>query len=148
MTKTSEVRVGLVQMTCGIDPLQNLERSIEKIRAAAAEGAQVICHPANLILPYGQAAMRTRSIENRVFSVTANRIGTEKRGNMSITFTGHSQIIDPSGNELASVGDRSESLKIVDIDVTEADNNSINSNNDLFKDRKVSLYKPLLRKSV
>ena len=31
MTKTSEVRVGLVQMTCGIDPLQNLERSIEKI---------------------------------------------------------------------------------------------------------------------
>jgi predicted amidohydrolase len=120
----------------------------EVARVLALQGAQVICHPANLILPYGQAAMRIRSIENRVFTITANRIGTEKRGNMSITFTGHSQIVDPSGNELASVGDRSESLKIVDIDVAEANNKSINSNNDLFKDRKVSLYKPILRKPV
>ena len=117
-------------------------------RILALKGAQIICHPANLILPHGQAAMRTRSIENRVFTVTANRIGTEKRANVSITFTGHSQIIDPSGVELASVGDRSESLKIVEVDVSEADNKSINTNNDLFKDRKVALYKPLLRKSV
>jgi predicted amidohydrolase len=120
----------------------------EVTRILALKGAQVICHPANLILPHGQAAMKTRSIENRVFTITANRIGTEKRGNLSITFTGHSQIIDPSGNELATVGDRSESLKIVDVDVAEADNKAINANNDLFKDRKVTLYKSLLRKSV
>ena len=43
MTKKSEVRVGLVQMTCGTDPLKNLERSIIKIREAAADGAQVVC---------------------------------------------------------------------------------------------------------
>jgi len=120
----------------------------EVTRILALKGAQIICHPANLILPHGQAAMKTRSIENRVFTITANRIGTEKRANVSITFTGHSQIIDPSGNELTSAGDRSESLKIVDIDVAEADNKAINTNNDLFKDRKVSLYKPLLRKFV
>lgn len=120
----------------------------EVTRVLALKGAQIICHPANLILPHGQAAMRTRSIENRVFTITANRIGTEKRPNVSITFTGNSQIIDPSGVELAGVGDRSESLKIVDVDVTEADNKSINSNNDIFKDRKVALYKPILRKSV
>ena len=114
----------------------------------ALKGAQIICHPANLIMPYCQDAMRTRSIENRVFSITANRIGNEKRTNVSITFTGHSQIVDPTGNVLARVGNRSESLKIVDIEVGEADNKAINSNNDLFKDRKVSLYKPLLRKSA
>ncbi len=118
----------------------------EVARILALKGAQIICHPANLIMPYGQDAMRTRSIENRVFSITANRIGNEKRTNVSITFTGHSQIVDPAGNVLARVGNRSESLKIVDIEVGEADNKAINSNNDLFKDRKVSLYKPLIRK--
>ncbi len=118
----------------------------EVSRILALEGAQVICHPANLVMPYCQDAMRTRSIENRVFTVTANRIGGEKRGSLSISFTGNSQIVDPAGNVLASVGDRSESLKIVDVQLEEADNKSINTNNDLFKDRKVSLYKPLIRK--
>ena len=120
----------------------------EVTRVLALEGAQVICHPANLVMPYCQDAMRTRSIENRVFTVTANRIGGEKRGNLSISFTGNSQIVDPAGNVLAAAGDRSESLKIVDVQLEEADNKAINTNNDLFKDRKVSLYKPLIRKSA
>jgi predicted amidohydrolase len=119
----------------------------EVARILALEGAQIICHPANLVMPYCQDAMRTRSIENRVFTITANRIGTEKRGNITVSFTGHSQIVDPSGQVLASAGDRSESLKIVDIRVEEADNKSITANNDLFRDRKVSLYKPLIRRS-
>jgi predicted amidohydrolase len=118
----------------------------EVTRILALEGAQVICHPANLVMPYCQDAMRTRSIENRVFTVTANRIGGEKRGTVSIQFTGNSQIVDPTGSILASAGDRSESLKIVDVQLAEADNKSINTNNDLFKDRKVALYKPLVRK--
>lgn len=119
----------------------------EVTRILALEGAQIICHPANLVMPYCQDAMKTRSIENRVFTITANRIGVEKRGNISISFTGQSQIVDPSGNVLASAGDRSESLKIVDIRVEDADNKSITANNDLFKDRRISLYKPLVRKS-
>lgn len=118
----------------------------EVTRILALMGAQVICHPANLVMPYCQDAMRTRAIENRVFAVTANRIGGEKRGNVSVSFTGNSQIVDPAGHVLAAAGDRSESLKIVDVQLEEADNKAINTNNDLFKDRKVSLYKPLLRK--
>jgi N-carbamoylputrescine amidase len=43
MSKKSEVRVGLVQMTCGSDPAVNLSRAIDRIRAVAADGAQVIC---------------------------------------------------------------------------------------------------------
>ncbi|MEJ2720961.1 MAG: nitrilase-related carbon-nitrogen hydrolase [bacterium] len=120
----------------------------EVARVLALKGAQVICHPSNLILPYGLDAMRTRSIENRVFTITANRIGTEKRANMSVTFTGNSQVISPTGEVLTSAGDRSESLKIVEIDVEEADNKSIAPNTDLFKDRKVGLYKTLVSKTA
>lgn len=120
----------------------------EVTRILALDGAQVICQPANLVLPWCQDAMRTRSIENRVFSVTANRIGMEKRGNISLTFTGKSQVVSPKGDVLASATERSESLKVVEVDVAEALDKHVTPNNDLFKDRKVNAYKPILRKVV
>ncbi|GAG82910.1 unnamed protein product, partial [marine sediment metagenome] len=48
-------------------------------RSLALLGADIIAHPANLVLPYCQKAMTTRCLENRVYGVTANRIGQEKR---------------------------------------------------------------------
>lgn len=39
----SEVKVGLVQMTCTASKEENLQKAVSKVRAAAAEGAQVIC---------------------------------------------------------------------------------------------------------
>jgi predicted amidohydrolase len=119
----------------------------EVTRILALQGAQVICHPANLVLPWCQDAMRTRSIENRVFTVTANRIGTEKRGSVAITFTGKSQILSPTGEVLSSAGERSESLKIVEIDAEEASDKMATPNNHLFQDRKVALYRSILRKT-
>lgn len=118
----------------------------EVARVLALEGAQVICHPSNLVLPWCQDAMRTRSLENKVFSVTANRIGMEKRGSISLTFTGKSQIVTPKGEVLAQASERSESLKVVEVDINEALDKTVTPNNDLFKDRKVALYKTLLRK--
>lgn len=120
----------------------------EVTRILALQGAQVICHPANLVLPWCHDAMKTRSVENRVYTVTANRIGTEKRGSISLTFTGKSQIVSPSGEVLVAGGERSESLKIVEIDPKDALDKTVNPNNDLFADRKVALYKPLLRKTL
>ncbi len=120
----------------------------EVTRILALQGAQVICHPANLVLPWCHEAMRTRSIENRVFTVTANRIGTEKRGNISLTFTGKSQIVSPSGEVLVTGGERSESLKIIEIDAQEASDKTVTPNNDLFADRRVALYKSLVRKTL
>ncbi len=38
-----KVHLGLIQMHCGEDPEENLHRSIDHIRTAAAKGAQVIC---------------------------------------------------------------------------------------------------------
>lgn len=40
---TRSVRVALIQSTCVDDPAANLDRAIQQIRGAAAEGAQVIC---------------------------------------------------------------------------------------------------------
>jgi len=36
-------RVGLVQTSCSLDPNENLEKTLWKVREAAARGAQVIC---------------------------------------------------------------------------------------------------------
>ena len=38
-------RVGLIQMSTGPEPEQNLQRAIEHVRKAASQGAQVICLP-------------------------------------------------------------------------------------------------------
>lgn len=37
------VRVGLIQMACSADPEVNMRRTLDKIREAAAQGAQIIC---------------------------------------------------------------------------------------------------------
>ena len=74
----------------------------ETARSLALLGADIIAHPANLVLPYCQKAMITRCLENRVFAVTANRIGQEKRGEDDFQFTGASQIISYDGKVLSS----------------------------------------------
>lgn len=43
-TKTREqVKVGLVQMSCGENPAANLTKAIERVKAAAKKGAQIVC---------------------------------------------------------------------------------------------------------
>ena len=37
------LKVGLVQMSCSLDPAQNVEKAVLKIREAVAKGAQVVC---------------------------------------------------------------------------------------------------------
>ena len=43
MPLAPKFRIGLVQMSCAVDPNQNLEKAEWKIREAAAQGAQIIC---------------------------------------------------------------------------------------------------------
>jgi N-carbamoylputrescine amidase len=40
---TDKFRVGLVQMSCGLDPNENLEKAMWRIRETAARGAQIVC---------------------------------------------------------------------------------------------------------
>lgn len=107
----------------------------------ALKGAQLIAHPSNLVLPYCPEAMITRSIENRIFTVTANRTGVERlEDGTALTFTGNSQIIDPMGKRLGQLSTTDQGVLVREIDLTAADNKWLTENNHVFQDRRVDLY--------
>lgn len=112
----------------------------EAARILALNGAQIIAHPSNLVLPHCQQAMVTRSLENGVFSITANRIGTEERTDRSLTFTGASQVLGPRGERLASAPTDAEHLGLAEVDVAKADDKMITEENHLLGDRRPELY--------
>lgn len=116
----------------------------ETARLIALAGAQIIAHPSNLVLPYCQRAMYCRSVENHVFSITANRIGTEDRAGRSLTFTGGSQVLNAVGNAIISTGAESEGLMLCTADVSEADAKQINPYDNLITSRRTDLYGGLL----
>ncbi|MGI8907653.1 MAG: nitrilase-related carbon-nitrogen hydrolase [Candidatus Sumerlaeaceae bacterium] len=116
----------------------------EVARLLTLGGAQVIAHPCNLILDHCQRAMYARSVENGIFSITANRFGTEERAGRKLTFTGASQILDPKGNCLASGPVDSEYMQVVEVNLDSADNKQINAHNHLLKSRRVELFSGLL----
>jgi predicted amidohydrolase len=116
----------------------------ESARVLALLGADIICHPANLVLPYCQKAMVTRSLENGVFTITANRVGTESRGDFeALTFTGESQILDNVGRVLARLEGNDTGVVLADIDPKLARNKSVTARNERFKDRRPEFYGPL-----
>ncbi|MGY5864506.1 MAG: nitrilase-related carbon-nitrogen hydrolase [Candidatus Thorarchaeota archaeon] len=108
----------------------------EIARVLTLKGAQVILHPANLVLPYCQDAMITRSIENRVFTATANRIGTER----DVSFSGHSQITSPKGERLTSLDGVQIGIAWQDINPSDADDKMITKRNHVIDDRRPDLY--------
>jgi predicted amidohydrolase len=112
----------------------------EVARVLALKGAQVILHPANLVLPYGQDAMITRSVENRVYTATANRVGSER----GLVFSGASQITDIKGSRLARLNKDEVGLAWADIDPTLADDKAITERNDVITDRRPNLYTRLI----
>ncbi len=117
----------------------------EAMRALSLAGADIVCHPANLVLPHCPDAMITRSIENRVFSITSDRIGFDERGGKErLQFIGRSQIVSPQGEVLYRASDAKEEMKVMDIDPREARKKGLNRHNDLIKDRRADLYATLL----
>ncbi len=43
MANDQKFRIGLVQMSCSVDPQANLEKALVKIKEAAEQGAQIVC---------------------------------------------------------------------------------------------------------
>ncbi|MBI5888162.1 MAG: acyltransferase [Deltaproteobacteria bacterium] len=113
----------------------------EAARTLALKGADIILHPSNLVLPHCPQAMITRCLENRVFAVTANRVGTEERiQGRRLRFIGQSQIIAPDGRILCRAGSVRAEAKAVEIDVSEARKKKITPLNDIFRDRRRDMY--------
>ncbi len=115
----------------------------EVTRSLALQGAQIICHPANLVLSYCQQAMLTRCLENNVFAITANRFGADKRPHGTLRFTGKSQIVAPKGELLHRSVSQKEELFVTEIDPGVALDKKITPMNDLFTDRRVEFYQSL-----
>ena len=112
----------------------------ESARTLALKGADIICHPSNLVLPHCPQAMITRCLENRVFAVTVNRVGTEARHQEKLSFIGQSQLVSPNGEILFRASENKISNQVITIDPKEARNKSINAYNNLLKNRAVTLY--------
>jgi predicted amidohydrolase len=112
----------------------------ESARTLALLGAHIIAHPANLVMPYCQDAMVTRSIENGVFTITSNRIGNEELNDKKFSFTGKSQITAPDGNILYRGPENLPTVHVMEIEPLIADNKRISPQNHLIKDRRPQFY--------
>jgi predicted amidohydrolase len=114
----------------------------EAARTLALQGADVIAHPSNLVLPgWCQQAMKVRALENRVFAVTANRYGVEERSpRPRLLFTGESQVVGPEGRARAQAPAEGTALLVVEVDPKEARSKAIPSGNDLFRERRPEAY--------
>jgi predicted amidohydrolase len=91
----------------------------EVTRTLALKGADMVAHPTNFPMAARiQTELITvaRAAENRIYLLTANRVGKERRGE----FCGWSQIVDPYGKRLAEADEREEKLLVGEIDVEKA----------------------------
>jgi predicted amidohydrolase len=91
----------------------------EVTRTLALKGADFVAHPTNFPMAAKvQTELITvaRAAENRIYLLTANRVGKERWGE----FCGWSQIVDPYGTRLAEAGETEEALLVADVDVEKA----------------------------
>ncbi len=131
--KIGKVRVGLMICFDWLFP--------EVTRTLALKGADIILHPSNLVLPNCPDSMPVRSLENRVFAVTANRVGTEERiAGESLTFIGKSQITGPTGRILHRAPRGRAASCVLEIDPRAARDKHITPANHVLKDRRTDLY--------
>jgi predicted amidohydrolase len=108
----------------------------EPWRMMAQKGADLICHPSNLLTMNAHRCLPGLALMNRVYIATANRIGTES----DITFSGLSAFTEPSGiiSSMASP-DKTEIISN-EIDMELSGNKMITGRNHVFNDRRPEIY--------
>jgi predicted amidohydrolase len=120
----------------------------EVTRALALAGADLVAHPTNWPMAARTNAdfmTRSRALENRLFLLTANRVGRER----SAEFCGWSQIVDPMGQRLAEADGDTETLLVAEVDLEQARRKDIvptpgEYEMHLFDDRRPELYGALV----
>jgi predicted amidohydrolase len=110
-------------------------------RIIALKGAEIVCHPSNLVLPgLAQRAVPLHAMLNRYYIVLANRIGSER----DLTFTGRSLISDPRGNVISEAPADRPHIGLVEIDPSLSRDKSVTPRNDLIGDRRPNEYRLLI----
>lgn len=114
----------------------------ESARTLALRGADIIAHPSNLVAAkrlWGPT-MQTRSVENKIITVTANRYGDEVRGDERLSFSGESQIVDMNGSVLALASANGDTVITADVHPEKTRDKSFNPIDHLFNDRRPDMY--------
>jgi len=108
----------------------------EAWRTIALKGADIIAHPSNLVTPYGQKVVPIHALVNHVFTITANRTGTEN----GLTFRGGSLAVGPTGEIIARGSTGREQIIVFDIDPLQARDKMITPRNHVLEDRRPDCY--------
>jgi predicted amidohydrolase len=120
----------------------------EASRVMALDGAELIVLPTNwppAAKCFAEHTIPTRAMENHVYFMSVNRIGTER----SFQFIGKSMIASPVGEVLAAADGDEETILYADIDPAWARNKHLVRQAGLheihrFRDRRPELYRRLV----
>jgi omega-amidase len=114
----------------------------ELFRSYALQGVRLVLSPVAFPHPrlqHWQVLSRARAIENQMFMVGVNRVGSEDFGpDGVVTYFGNSVIVDPWGRTVVEASDTEEELLTAAIDLREAD--ELRSSMRVLGDRRPELY--------
>lgn len=108
----------------------------ELFRAYALAGVQAVILVAEWPRPrlaHWRTLLRARAIENQMFIIACNRVGTTR----STEFFGHSCILDPCGEAIIEAGERA-GLYTIDLDMDQL--TAVRSSMPVFDDRRPGAY--------
>jgi predicted amidohydrolase len=115
----------------------------ELFRTYALQGARMVLSPIAFPHPrldHWRILVRARAIENQMFLVGVNRVGSEDFGpDGTVTFFGNSVIIDPWGRTVVEAGETEETLLTASINLQQAE--EVRSRMRVLGDRRPELYR-------
>jgi predicted amidohydrolase len=104
----------------------------------ARKGADLICHPSNLLTENPRKCLPGIAFSNKIYVATANRIGTER----DLTFNGESFFTLPNGNIVNMLSPDLPGITSIEIDTELSRNKMITKRNHAFDDRRPEVYHP------
>lgn len=110
----------------------------EPWRILAQKGADLVCHPSNLITENPHKCLPGIGLMNRIYVATANRTGTEH----GLTFNGKSFFTDPLGNPLQKLSENEAGVASIELDLNLSRNKMVTPRNHAFDDRRPEIYLP------
>lgn len=87
----------------------------EVSRQQMLQGADLLCFCANFGGASTPQIVKTRAMENMIYTVMCNRVGAEKNQSIDANFLGRSVILDPNGQALNVEVEKVESLQVSEI---------------------------------
>ena len=105
-------------------------------RILAQKGADLICHPSNLLTQNAFISVPGHALVNRIFVITANRTGQE----YELEFCGNSMVVNPKGEVICQAGGTGDAVLSCELDLDLARDKWITRRNHVFRDRRPGTY--------